>query len=60
MYKNEPYEGSQGFTAPEEGEEPDQVGDLSSDDKPYINDPNREFLWYLDPRYVQFGIRFSF
>jgi hypothetical protein len=42
------------------GVEPDHIGDLQSADKPYINNPNREFLYYLDPRYVQFGIRFSF
>jgi len=44
----------------EAGTEPDHVGDLQSADKPYINNPNRDYLWYLDPRYVQFGIRFSF
>ncbi len=60
MYKEEPYLSTPGFTAPAEGEEPDHIGDLQSEDKPYINNPNREFLWYLDPRYVQFGIRFSF
>jgi len=60
IYKEEPYKSNENFTAPAEGEEPDKVGDLSSDKKPYINDPNREFLMYLDPRYVQFGIRFSF
>lgn len=48
-------------TPPEEGEEPDLVGvDFRSDEKPYIDNPNRTFMYYLDPRYVQFGIRFSF
>jgi hypothetical protein len=60
MYNEEPYASTAGFTAPAEGEEPDKVGDLPSAEKPYINPPNRDFLKYLDPRYVQFGIRFSF
>jgi hypothetical protein len=60
IYNEEPYFGKTGYTPPAEGEEPDHVGDLSSDGKPWINDPNREFLMYLDPRYVQLGIRFSF
>jgi hypothetical protein len=60
MYKEEPWAGTAGHTAPEPGEEPDKVGDLRSDENPYIDNPNREFLYYLDPRYVQFGIRFSF
>ncbi len=60
MYNEEPYFSDPRFTPPAVGEEPDQIGDLQSEDKPYINNPNREFLWYLDPRYVQFGIRFSF
>lgn len=60
MYNDEPYAGDPRFTPPADGEEPDQVGDLQSEDKPYINNPNREFLWYLDPRFVQFGIRLSF
>ncbi len=60
MYKEEPYASSPMFTAPAEGEKPDKIGDLRSDEKPYINNPDIEFLWYLDPRYVQFGIRFSF
>ncbi len=45
---------------PAEGEEPDHIGDLRSEEKPYIDNPDREYLWYLNPRYVQFGIRFSF
>jgi len=60
IYKDEPYASNPSFTAPAEGEEPDEVGDLRSEEKPYIDNPNREFLWYLDPRYVQFGIRLSF
>jgi hypothetical protein len=60
MYKEEPYLSRGIGTPPAEGEEPDHVGDLRSDEKPWINDPNLDFLMYLDPRYVQFGIRFSF
>jgi hypothetical protein len=60
IYNEEPFLSDPYRNGPEEGEEPDHVGDLRSDEKPYINNPDREFLWYLDPRYVQFGIRFSF
>ena len=60
LFKEEPYVSNPGYTAPAEGETPDEIGDLSSDESPYINDPNREYLMYLDPRYVQFGLRFSF
>jgi hypothetical protein len=60
MYNEEPYFSRNIGTPPAEGEEPDKVGELSSDVKTWINDPNRDFMMYLDPRYVQFGIRFSF
>jgi hypothetical protein len=61
IYDEEPFLGDSDMSGPEElGVEPDHIGDLRSDDKPYINNPNREFLYYLNPRYVQFGIRFSF
>jgi hypothetical protein len=60
IYNEEPFLSDPYINGPAEGEKADQVGDLRSDEKPYINNPNREFLWYLDPRYVQFGIRFSF
>ena len=61
IYDEEPFLSDPDVSGPEElGVEPDHIGDLQSDDKPYINNPNREYLWYLDPRYVQFGIRFSF
>jgi hypothetical protein len=38
----------------------DKVGDLRSDDKPYINDPNRTFLLYGQPRQIWFGIKMDF
>ncbi len=61
IYDKEPFLADESMKGPEElGVEPDHIGDLRSEDKPYINNPNREFLYYLDPRYVQFGIRFSF
>jgi hypothetical protein len=60
MFGEEPYASAGIGAPPEEGDEPDKIGELRSDEKPWINDPNRDFLMYLDPRYVQFGIRFSF
>jgi hypothetical protein len=60
MYNEEPWTENPITIGPAEGEKPDQIGDLRSDEKPYINNPNREFLWYTDMRYIQFGIRFSF
>lgn len=38
----------------------DQVGDLRSDSKPYINDPNLPFWLYGNPRDIWVGVRFSF
>jgi hypothetical protein len=38
----------------------DKPGDVKSEDKPYINMPNRDFLTYRDLRSVQFGIRIDF
>jgi hypothetical protein len=61
IYDKEPFVEDESVVGPKEaGTEPDHIGDLRSADKPYINNPNRDYLWYLDPRYVQFGIRFSF
>jgi hypothetical protein len=60
LWGEEPYLSRGVGTPPAEGENPDKIGELRSDEKPWINDPNRDFLMYLDPRYVQFGIRFSF
>jgi hypothetical protein len=60
MYKEEPWLSEPGYTPPAEGEKPDQIGELRSDEKPYINNPDKEYLMYLNPRYFQFGIRFTF
>ncbi|MCF7803318.1 MAG: TonB-dependent receptor [Candidatus Marinimicrobia bacterium] len=38
----------------------DKPGDLRSEDKPYINDPNNALWLYGQPRTVHFGIDFSF
>jgi hypothetical protein len=60
LFNEEPWKSGGYYVGPAEGEEPDHIGDLQSEEKPYINNPDKEFLWYLDPRYVQFGIRISF
>lgn len=38
----------------------DEVGDLRSSDKPYINDPNYPFWIYGEPRDIWFGFRVDF
>jgi hypothetical protein len=38
----------------------DKPGDIQSDDKPYINMPDIDFLTFTDLRYVTFGIRINF
>ena len=38
----------------------DQVGDVKSKSKPYINMPNKDFMWYQDLRYATFGLRIDF
>jgi len=38
----------------------DQLGDINSDSKPYINMPNLAFRTFLEPRTVTFGVRLSF
>ena len=38
----------------------DKVGDLRSDDKPYINDPNVTFLLYGEKRQIWFGLKMDF
>ncbi|MBD3373481.1 TonB-dependent receptor [candidate division KSB1 bacterium] len=38
----------------------DKVGDLRSDDKPYINDPNINFLMFGQKRQVWFGVKMDF
>lgn len=38
----------------------DQLGDVKSDNKPYINMPNRDFLTWQDPRNLTVGLRVNF
>ena len=38
----------------------DKVGDLRSEDKPYINDPDLDLLYYLERRQIWFGINIFF
>jgi outer membrane receptor protein involved in Fe transport len=38
----------------------DKVGDLKSEDKPYINDPNITFLAFHNPRTLVFGLKMDF
>jgi len=38
----------------------DKPGDVKSDDKPYIDMPNRDFLRYLDERAIYFGLKIDF
>lgn len=38
----------------------DQPGDIRSDEKPYIDMPNRDFLTFTAQRYVTFGLRINF
>ncbi len=52
MYEEEGYEE---YTAGN-----DKPGDIKSENKPYINMPNRDFLTYLDLREVFFGLSFRF
>ncbi|MBN2031543.1 TonB-dependent receptor, partial [bacterium] len=42
------------------GEMNDKPGDLRSDDKPYINDPNMNYRMYTDVRHVILGIAIDF
>jgi hypothetical protein len=38
----------------------DRLGDVKSDDKPYIDDPNIEHLAFRNPRSFSFGVGFDF
>jgi hypothetical protein len=38
----------------------DKVGDLYSEDKPYIKDPNITFLAFHNPRTLVFGLKVDF
>jgi len=54
LYKGKIYQDA-GYTAGD-----DRPGDLKSDAKPYIDNPNRRFLYYTDQRYVTFGLQINF
>jgi len=54
MYEGKEYQDA-GFIAGD-----DKPGDIKSDDKPYINMPNRKFLTFLDLRTVFFGFKVDF
>lgn len=38
----------------------DQPGDLKSDEKPYINDPDYSYFYFGQPRDIWFGVRVDF
>ncbi|MBN2029631.1 TonB-dependent receptor [bacterium] len=54
MYEEQAYQDA-GLTAGD-----DKLGDVKSDDKPYINMPNINFLTFMNPRSVTLGFRFNF
>ena len=53
MYEDEKYQEA-GYTPGD-----DKPGDIRSDDKPYINMPNIQFLTFLYPRVFSFGVNVS-
>jgi hypothetical protein len=38
----------------------DEPGEFKSDDKPYIDMPNYNYMWGLNPRYITFGLTLNF
>ena len=54
MYEGEQYK-QQGYTPGN-----DKPGDVKSDDKPYIDMPNLEYLTYFGQRTIFFGFKFDF
>ena len=56
MYNGDEYKQA-GFTGGN-----DQVGDIGGPgtDKPWIDMPNRDYLTFLNPRYINFGIKIDF
>ncbi|MFC1543525.1 carboxypeptidase regulatory-like domain-containing protein [Candidatus Neomarinimicrobiota bacterium] len=53
MYKGAEYQ-AQGYTGGD-----DKLGDIKSDDKPYINMPNKKYCTFFNPRAFYFGIKFD-
>jgi len=54
MYEGQEYKDA-GYTPGD-----DVPGDVKSDDKPYINMPNRGFLTYQNPRSIYLGLKVNF
>ncbi len=59
MYEHPDWQNN-GYLPPVKGQEPDEVGDLRSEDKPYINDPNRTSFMFLNPRSISLGVKLNF
>jgi len=55
MYKESRYQGDPTYTSGN-----DEIGDVWSEDKPYINMPNLDFLAWSIPRRITIGLQFSF
>ncbi len=45
---------------PDDVEYNDKPGEMRSDDKPYINDPNRDYMNFRDRRFITFGLMVAF
>jgi len=54
LYEGEKYQ-AEGYTPGN-----DRPGDIKSEDKPYIDMPNRGFLTFLNPRVFTFGLKWEF
>lgn len=59
MYEHPDWQNN-GYFPPVNEQEPDEVGELRSEEKPYINDPNRTSFTFLNPRSISLGIKLSF
>lgn len=59
MYEHPDWQNN-GYLPPVKGQTPDEVGELRSEEKPYINDPNRTSFTFLNPRSISLGIKLNF
>lgn len=59
MYEHPDWQNN-GYLPPVKGQEPDKVGELRSEEKPYINEPNRTSFTFLNPRSISLGIKLNF
>ena len=59
MYEHPDWQNN-GYLPPVKGQTPDEVGELRSEEKPYINDPNRTSFMFLNPRSISLGIKLNF